>query len=85
MEFPSLSSCLTLYQNTVMSGTIEDITIFFISAGWLQHMDSVHSFTVPVTSAPELSSSSNINVNGRRSFHVDGSPLCKPMQPEAQA
>uniref|UniRef100_A0A671LAS7 NIDO domain-containing protein n=1 Tax=Sinocyclocheilus anshuiensis TaxID=1608454 RepID=A0A671LAS7_9TELE len=37
-------------------------------------LDSVHSFTVPVTSAPELSSSSNINVNGRRSFHVDGSP-----------
>uniref|UniRef100_A0A8C1I0P8 Uncharacterized protein n=1 Tax=Cyprinus carpio carpio TaxID=630221 RepID=A0A8C1I0P8_CYPCA len=32
------------------------------------------SFTIPVTSAPELSSSSNINVNGRRSFHVDGSP-----------
>ncbi|RXN33577.1 nidogen and EGF-like domain-containing [Labeo rohita] len=37
-------------------------------------VDSVNSFTVPVTSAPELSSSSNINVNGRCSFHVDGSP-----------
>uniref|UniRef100_A0A8C1TEU1 NIDO domain-containing protein n=1 Tax=Cyprinus carpio TaxID=7962 RepID=A0A8C1TEU1_CYPCA len=37
-------------------------------------LDSLHSFTIPVTSAPELSSSSNINVNGRRSFHVDGSP-----------
>ncbi|KAK9953845.1 hypothetical protein ABG768_015968 [Culter alburnus] len=35
--------------------------------------DSVNSFTIPVTSAPELSSSSNINVNGRSSFHVDGS------------
>ncbi|XP_058618388.1 uncharacterized protein si:dkey-9l20.3 [Onychostoma macrolepis] len=37
-------------------------------------LDSVHSFTIPVSSAPELSSSSNINVNGRLSFHVDGSP-----------
>uniref|UniRef100_A0A8C1BXP8 NIDO domain-containing protein n=1 Tax=Cyprinus carpio carpio TaxID=630221 RepID=A0A8C1BXP8_CYPCA len=37
-------------------------------------LDSLHSFTIPVTSAPELSSSSNINVYGRRSFHVDGSP-----------
>ncbi|RXN35881.1 nidogen and EGF-like domain-containing [Labeo rohita] len=37
-------------------------------------VDSVNSFTIPVTSAPELSSSSNINVNGRCSFHVDGSP-----------
>ncbi|XP_050951857.1 alpha-tectorin [Labeo rohita] len=37
-------------------------------------VNSVNSFTIPVTSAPELSSSSNINVNGRWSFHVDGSP-----------
>ncbi|CAM4683270.1 unnamed protein product [Leuciscus chuanchicus] len=37
-------------------------------------VDSVNSFTIPVTSASELSSSSNINVNGRSSFHVDGSP-----------
>ncbi|XP_026054844.1 uncharacterized protein LOC113040855 [Carassius auratus] len=37
-------------------------------------LDSVHSFTIPVTSVQELSSSSNINVNGRVSFHVDGSP-----------
>ncbi|XP_043081297.1 sushi, nidogen and EGF-like domain-containing protein 1 [Puntigrus tetrazona] len=36
--------------------------------------DSVSSFTSPATSAPQLSSSSNINVNGRCSFHVDGSP-----------
>ncbi|KAK2885956.1 hypothetical protein Q8A67_016793 [Cirrhinus molitorella] len=37
-------------------------------------VDTVNSFTIPVTSAPQLSSSSNINVNGRWSFHVDGSP-----------
>ncbi|KAK2885958.1 hypothetical protein Q8A67_016795 [Cirrhinus molitorella] len=37
-------------------------------------VDSVNSFTIPVTSAPQLSSSSNINVNGRCSFHVDGAP-----------
>ncbi|KAG1942039.1 sushi, nidogen and EGF-like domain-containing protein [Pimephales promelas] len=36
--------------------------------------DSVNSFTIPVTNASELSSSSNVNVNGRSSFHVDGSP-----------
>ncbi|XP_056100772.1 alpha-tectorin-like [Rhinichthys klamathensis goyatoka] len=41
--------------------------------------DSVNSFTIPVTNASELSSSSNINVNGRWSFQVDGSPNCKPM------
>ncbi|XP_026072663.1 alpha-tectorin-like [Carassius auratus] len=35
-------------------------------------LDSVSSFTIPAASAPELSSSSNINVNGRWSFHVDG-------------
>uniref|UniRef100_A0A671M9R5 NIDO domain-containing protein n=1 Tax=Sinocyclocheilus anshuiensis TaxID=1608454 RepID=A0A671M9R5_9TELE len=37
-------------------------------------VDSVNSYTIPVKSAPELSSSSNINVNGHWSFHVDGSP-----------
>ncbi|XP_056116472.1 uncharacterized protein LOC130092597, partial [Rhinichthys klamathensis goyatoka] len=36
-------------------------------------VDSVNSFTIPVASAPELSSSSNINVEGRWSFHVDRS------------
>uniref|UniRef100_A0A8C1NAN1 Alpha-tectorin n=1 Tax=Cyprinus carpio TaxID=7962 RepID=A0A8C1NAN1_CYPCA len=36
-------------------------------------VDSVNSFTIPAASVPELSSSSNINVNGRWSFHVDGS------------
>ncbi|KAG1942040.1 sushi, nidogen and EGF-like domain-containing protein [Pimephales promelas] len=46
--------------------------------------DSANSFTIPVTNASELSSSSNVKVNGRSSFHVDGSPNCKPMQPEAQ-
>uniref|UniRef100_A0A673H4W8 NIDO domain-containing protein n=1 Tax=Sinocyclocheilus rhinocerous TaxID=307959 RepID=A0A673H4W8_9TELE len=34
-------------------------------------VDSVNSFTIPAASAPELSSSSNINVNGRWSFRVD--------------
>ncbi|KAG1960385.1 pancreatic secretory granule membrane major glycoprotein GP2-like [Pimephales promelas] len=37
-------------------------------------VDSVNSFTIPAASAPELSSSSNINVDGRWSFRVDGSP-----------
>uniref|UniRef100_A0A8C2BNS2 NIDO domain-containing protein n=1 Tax=Cyprinus carpio TaxID=7962 RepID=A0A8C2BNS2_CYPCA len=36
-------------------------------------VDSVNSFTIPAASAPELSYSSNINVNGRWSFRVDGS------------
>ncbi|KAF4114438.1 hypothetical protein G5714_004661 [Onychostoma macrolepis] len=36
-------------------------------------VDSVNSFTIPAASAPELSSSSNIEVNGRWSFRVDGS------------
>ncbi|XP_039511368.1 uncharacterized protein LOC120466815, partial [Pimephales promelas] len=36
-------------------------------------VDSVNSFTIPAASAPELSSSSNINVDGRWSFRVDGS------------
>uniref|UniRef100_A0A673H3F0 NIDO domain-containing protein n=1 Tax=Sinocyclocheilus rhinocerous TaxID=307959 RepID=A0A673H3F0_9TELE len=40
-------------------------------------VDSVNSFTIPAASAPELSSSSKINVNGRWSFRVDGSPNCK--------
>ncbi|XP_026072665.1 sushi, nidogen and EGF-like domain-containing protein 1 [Carassius auratus] len=44
-------------------------------------LDSVSSFTIPAASAPELSSSSNINVNGRWSFHVDGSLNCKPELP----
>uniref|UniRef100_A0A8C2FNJ6 NIDO domain-containing protein n=1 Tax=Cyprinus carpio TaxID=7962 RepID=A0A8C2FNJ6_CYPCA len=42
-------------------------------AGYITE-DSVHSYTIPVTKAPELSSSSNINVNGQWSFNVDGSP-----------
>ncbi|KAI2650042.1 Alpha-tectorin [Labeo rohita] len=37
-------------------------------------MDSVNSFTIPAAGVPELSSSSNINENGRWSFRVDGSP-----------
>ncbi|XP_048035823.1 sushi, nidogen and EGF-like domain-containing protein 1 [Megalobrama amblycephala] len=37
-------------------------------------MDSVNSFTIPVTRARELSTNSNINVPGQWSFHVDGSP-----------
>ncbi|ROI24879.1 Sushi, nidogen and EGF-like domain-containing protein 1 [Anabarilius grahami] len=37
-------------------------------------VDSVNSFQIPAASAPELSFSSNINVNGRWSFRVDGSP-----------
>ncbi|ROL52181.1 Sushi, nidogen and EGF-like domain-containing protein 1, partial [Anabarilius grahami] len=37
-------------------------------------VDSINSFTIPASSAPELSSSSNINVTACRSFHVDGSP-----------
>lgn len=41
-------------------------------------MDSIGSFTIPASSAPELSSSSNINVTACWSFHVDGSPNCKP-------
>ncbi|ROL53486.1 Pancreatic secretory granule membrane major glycoprotein GP2, partial [Anabarilius grahami] len=39
--------------------------------------DFVSSFTIPVTNATELSSSSNIDVNGHWSFHVDGSPNCE--------
>uniref|UniRef100_A0A8C1YPY6 NIDO domain-containing protein n=1 Tax=Cyprinus carpio TaxID=7962 RepID=A0A8C1YPY6_CYPCA len=42
-------------------------------AGYITE-DSLHSYTIPVTKAPELSSSSNINVNGQWSFNVDGSP-----------
>ncbi|ROL48213.1 Pancreatic secretory granule membrane major glycoprotein GP2 [Anabarilius grahami] len=37
-------------------------------------VDSVSSFQIPAASAPELSFSSNINVNGRWSFRVDRSP-----------
>ncbi|TRY90287.1 hypothetical protein DNTS_034162 [Danionella cerebrum] len=36
--------------------------------------DSVNSFTIPVSNASDLSYSSNTNVNGCSSFHVDGSP-----------
>ena len=65
---------------------VEDIkTIHLLLQAGYNTVDSVNSFTIPVTNASELSSSSNINVNGRSSFHVDGSPNCKPMQPENQA
>ncbi|XP_043093108.1 alpha-tectorin-like isoform X2 [Puntigrus tetrazona] len=46
------------------------------SQSWLARydtVDSIDSFTIPAASPPELSSSSNINVNGRWSFHVDRS------------
>ena len=41
-------------------------------------MDSISSFTIPASSVQELSSSSNVNVTACWSFHVDGSPNCKP-------
>lgn len=85
---PCLTSSHTFLQKTVMSGTgwgpkNNSFTVL-LQAGY-NTADSVNSFTIPVSSAPDLSSSSNINVNGRSSFHVDGSPKCKPMRAEAQA
>uniref|UniRef100_A0A8C2HM86 NIDO domain-containing protein n=1 Tax=Cyprinus carpio TaxID=7962 RepID=A0A8C2HM86_CYPCA len=41
-------------------------------------VDSASSFTIPAARVLEILSSSNINVTACWSFHVDGSPNCKP-------